>query len=177
MSTDCEACPNGRTSHQDVGSALCDPLPAGQFGIGATCPVNTYSESGAIECTECPSGKYSEIGASQCIECDFMYRLSNHCDVPYLGMILFSGALALVLLLILVFRRQYQAQVNRSKKEHEVFLHQLEDSVEEIERLEAGWKLDWTCLSMGKKLASGAYGDVCQAILNDTLTVRTFSLA
>ena len=94
MSIDCEACPNGRTSNQESGSSSCDPLPAGQFGIGASCPVNTYSESGAIECTTCPSGKYSEIGASQCMECDFMYTLSKHCDVPYLGMILVRGVRA-----------------------------------------------------------------------------------
>ena len=79
-------------------------------------------------------------------------------------------------LLIFIFHRYYAAQVTRSKKEQEVYLHQLEDSVEEIERLEAGWKLDWTCLSLGKKLASGAYGDVCRAILNDTLTVAVKTL-
>ena len=95
-SKSCETCPAGTIPHQDVGSSKCDPLPAGQFGTGTSCPINTYSESGAIECKTCPRGKYSNIAASQCIECDFMYRLSTHCDVPYTGVLLIVSALIIV---------------------------------------------------------------------------------
>ena len=119
MSINCEACPNGRTSNQESGSSSCDPLPAGQFGMGASCPVNTYSESGAIECTTCPSGKYSEIGASQCMECDFMYTLSKHCDVPYLGMILVRVPASLIYyttMSILSFVSLFISQENHSNR-------------------------------------------------------------
>mgnify|MGYP001465805280 CR=1 FL=1 len=105
-----------------------------------------------------------------------MYRLSTHCDIPINGIIIGACAAGFIFVLLLIFRSKYRAQVNRSRKEHETFVHQLQDSVEEIGRLEAGWKLDWTCISMGKKLASGAYGDVCEAVLNDTLTVAVKTL-
>ena len=95
-STSCETCPVGMQPHQDIGSSKCDPLPAGQFGSGTSCPINTYSKAGSVECTTCPSGKYSDMGASQCIECDFMYRLSTHCDVPVAGMLLIVSTLIIV---------------------------------------------------------------------------------
>ena len=108
--------------HQDVGSSKCDPLPAGQFGMGASCSINTYSKAGSVECTTCPSGKYSDIGASQCIECDFMYRLSTHCDVPIAGMLLIVSTLIIIAVASLLFRR-YKKKQDRIKQKLRLDLH------------------------------------------------------
>ena len=112
----------GMTPHQDIGSSKCDPLPAGQFGMGASCSINTYSEAGSVECTTCPSGKYSDMGASQCIECDFMYRLSTHCDVPIAGMLLIVSTLIIVAVASLLFRR-YKKKQDRIKQKLRLDLH------------------------------------------------------
>ena len=50
-SKSCERCLAGTIPHQDVGSKECELLPAGKFGDGDKCPVNTYSDEGAAECT------------------------------------------------------------------------------------------------------------------------------
>ncbi len=121
-STVCTKCPAGMQPHQDIGSAKCDPLPAGQFGMGASCSINTYSNAGSVTCTTCPSGKYSDMGASQCIECDFMYRLSTHCDVPITGMLLIVSALIVVVVASLLFRR-YKKKQDRIKQKLRLDLH------------------------------------------------------
>ena len=103
------------TPNQDVGSSKCDPLPAGQFGIGIPCPINTYSNEGAVECTDCPSGKYSDTAASQCMQCGFMFHFSTHCDVPIAGFLLIASTIIIVVVVSLLFRR-YKKKQDRIKQ-------------------------------------------------------------
>ena len=106
-STSCEACPSGSVPNQEIGSWRCDPVAAGQFGSGSPCPMNTYSEAGAAECTTCPNGKYSSVSASQCITCDFMFRLSRRCEIPVTGIILVASTLITIIVLYILFERTY----------------------------------------------------------------------
>ena len=157
------------TPHQDIGSSKCDPLPAGQFGMGASCSINTYSKAGSVECTTCPSGKYSDMGASQCIECDFMYRLSTHCDVPIAGMLLMVSILIIVAVASLLFRR-YKKKQDRIKQKLRLDLHRQKQLVKtkqtDINLMTGAWKLSANEINT-EKLASGAYGEVWRGALHD----------
>ena len=120
--SECDACVAGKYSKSAKGSTKCDPLPAGQFGAGASCPINTYSEGGAAECTKCSAGKYAEIGASQCIKCGHMYRLSTHCDFPVSGMLFLVSTILIFAVAYLLFRR-YKKKQDRIKEKLRVDLY------------------------------------------------------
>ena len=180
------------TPHQDIGSSKCDLLPAGQFGMGASCSINTYSEEGSVECMGCASGKYSDMGASQCIECDFMYRLSTHCDVPYAGMLMILSALIVVAVASLLFRR-YKKKQDRIKQKLRLDLYRQKQLVKTKQtdiKLMTGtyfssyssifvshsrtdttttgaWKLSPQEVKLEENIASGAYGEVWKGALHD----------
>ena len=191
-STACETCPLGTEPLSDRGST-CKPIPAGQFGIGTPCPINTYSNEGAVECTDCPSGKYSDISASQCIECDFMYRLSTHCDVPVAGFLLMVSTIIIITVASLLFRR-YKKKQDRIKQKLRLDLHRQRQLVKtkqtdinlmtgttslsmirfkfySQETTTGAWKLSSTEVKLQEKLAQGAYGEVWKGSLHNRWVV------
>ena len=160
----------GTVPHQDVESKECELLPAGEFGDGVKCPVNTYSDEGAAECTACPHGKYSNTAASRCIECDFMYNLSTHCEVPYTGALLIVGALIIVVVVSLLFRR-YKKKQDRIKEKLRFDLYRQKQLVKtkqtDIKLMTGAWKLSPKEVKLEENIASGAYGEVWKGALHD----------
>jgi len=172
-STECTECPAGEESHLDEGSSKCDPLPAGQYGNGAICPLNTYSEKGSVECTTCPSGKFSyspETGASQCIKCDFMYRLSKHCEFPITGALLILSTIIVGTVFFLLFQR-YKKKQDRIKENLRIDLFRQKKLVKtkqtDINLMTGAWKLSPTEVKLEEKIATGAYGEVWRGALHD----------
>ena len=191
----CVSCPLGKSS--DVGSWECQNLPPGQFGSGTPCPINSYSEIGAAECTDCPSGKYSDTAASQCIECDFMFRLSTHCDVPVVGMMMSLIILIVVVVASLLFRR-YKNKQERIKQKLRLDLHRQKQLVKtkqtdinlltgiffvlspcvnvfsyitQQQHTSGAWKLSANEIQAQEKIASGAYGEVWRGALHNRWVV------
>jgi len=168
-STSCETCPAGSIPEQDAESKKCTLLPAGQFGSGALCAVNTFSGEGSAYCTKCPSGKYSNTGASHCITCDFMFHLSSHCEFPVAGMLLIASVLIVVVVTAFLFDR-YRRKQQRIQEKLRIDLYRQRQLVKtkqtDINLLTSAKRLSLNEVRLDKRLAAGTYGEVWKGALH-----------
>ena len=175
-------------SHQCVSSCLPGELWVEQntgFDI-----IATKTRKG--RCVSCPFGKSSEVGSWECFDCDFMFRLSQNCDVPVTGILLIFSILIIVVVASLLFRR-YKKKQDRIKQNLRLDLHRQKQLVKTKQtdiklmtgtylffflrfvfahelttsKTTGAWKLSPEEVKLEDKIASGAYGEVWKGALHD----------
>eukprot|EP00940_MAST-03C_sp_MAST-3C-sp2_P001875 g1875.t1 len=151
--------------------------------IYAGCPKNYVQSTTAVDgCSECESGKFSSGPYDvHCEDCKVGFMLTRHCEFPVLGIILILAILALLSICVATIVRMRatnavtlktetaREQQNRALQRLLVFK---EKRIQRMQReFNEGWKISWSDISMGRKIGSGAEGDVYEATLQESMHV------
>lgn len=154
----CVSCEGG-TFTSDFGSTEC-----------RVCESNTYSDSGASECISCPSGKISSVRSHRCETCSWEYTGSRRCETMVLGLILIVVSVVTLLSTIVLMWSKLRAQFKRLIAYRVEMLSAkklLETAHDDINLMCSAWHFDFSEVSLDRKLAAGAAGQVWLGSLHE----------